>query len=59
MKFFLLIILSINFLFSADTIANDDDEINHKFEFHVLNLKHNITLDMDKFIECYTLFLKD
>ncbi len=30
MKFFLLIILSINFLFSADTIANDDDEINHK-----------------------------
>ena len=35
------------------------DEENHKFEFHVLHPKHNIILDMDKFIECYTLFLKD
>lgn len=34
------------------------DEANHKFEFHVLNPRHNITLDMDKFIECYTVVLE-
>ena len=34
------------------------NEKNQEFEFHVLNSKHNITLDMDKFIECYTVFLK-
>ena len=33
------------------------DEKNHKFEFHVLNPRYNITLDMDKFIECYISFL--
>ena len=35
------------------------DEKNHKFEFHVLNLRHNITLDMDMFVECYTVVLSD
>jgi hypothetical protein len=34
------------------------DEKNHKFEFHVLP-KHNITLDMDRFVECYTVVLSD
>ena len=34
------------------------DEENHKFEFHVLHPKHNIILDMDKFIECYTIYIK-
>ena len=33
------------------------DTKNHKFEFHVLNPRYNIILDMDRFIECYTLFL--
>jgi hypothetical protein len=35
------------------------DEKNHKFEFHILNLRYNIILSMDKFIECYTIFLKE
>lgn len=47
---------------SNETFFNCDnfkfDEINHKFEFHVLNPRHNIILDMDKFIECYTVFLE-
>ena len=34
------------------------DEKNHKFEFHVLNPRHNITLDMNRFVECYTELLK-
>ena len=34
------------------------DEKNHKFEFHVLTPRHNITLDMDRFVECYTVVLK-
>ncbi len=34
------------------------DEKNHRFEFHVLNPEHNITLDMDRFVKCYTEFLK-
>ena len=28
------------------------------FEFYVLNLNNSINLEMDKFIECYTEFLK-
>lgn len=34
------------------------DEENQKFEFYVLNLNHRVILDMYKFIECYTEFLK-
>ena len=34
------------------------DAINQIFEFHLKNEINIINLDMDKFIECYTIFLK-
>ena len=35
------------------------DEPNQLFEFHVLNPKHYVTLEMHKFVECYTIFLNN
>lgn len=34
------------------------NEINQIFEFHLKTEINIINLDMDKFVECYTLFLK-
>ena len=35
------------------------DEPSQLFEFHVLNPKHYVTLEMHKFVECYTIFLNN
>ena len=34
------------------------NEINQIFEFHLKTEINIINLDMDKFVECYTIFLK-
>lgn len=42
-------------IFNCDDFRHDKK--NNNFEFHLLNSRDNISLDMNKFIECYIEFL--